>query len=130
MTTPLWCLVIVMFLPVPLAMVGGYFRGKAFGQTDNKEPRLQIAKLDGIGARTYAAQQNAWEATGIFTVAVVVTHLAGLPADAAAPWTIAFVGFRVLHSVFYLANIDLARSGAFLGSLVCVITLLVKASSL
>ncbi len=128
MTTPLWCLVIVMFLPFPLAMFGGYFRGKAFGKADNKEPRLQAAKLDGIGARAYAAQQNAWEATGIFTVAVVVTHLAGLPADVAAPWTIGFVVMRVLHSIFYLTNIEMARSGAFLGSIVCVITLLVKAA--
>jgi uncharacterized MAPEG superfamily protein len=130
MTTPLWCLVTVMFMPILLATAGGYFRGKAFGKADNKEPRLQAAKLEGMGARAYAAQQNAWEATGIFTVAVVVTHLAGLPAEVAAPWTLAFVVFRALHAVFYLANIDMARSGTFLGSIVCVVVLLVKAGSL
>jgi uncharacterized MAPEG superfamily protein len=130
MTTPLWCLVAVMFMPIPLAMAGGYFRAKAFGNADNKEPRAQAAQLEGIGARAYAAQQNAWEAMGIFTVAVVVTHLAGLPADVAAPWTLAFVVFRVLHAIFYLTNIDMGRSGAFLGTLVCVVTLLVKAGSL
>ncbi|HIG70086.1 MAG: MAPEG family protein [Myxococcales bacterium] len=130
MTTPLWCLVAVMFMPVPLAMIGGYFRRKAFGTADNKEPRRQAAQLEGVGARAYAAQQNAWEATGIFTVAVVVTHLAGLPAEVAAPWTLAFVVFRALHAVFYLANIDTARSGTFMGAMFCVIMLLVKAGSL
>ena len=128
MTTPLWCLVAVMFMPVPLAMLGGYFRGKAFGKADNKEPRSQAAKLEGTGARAYAAQQNAWEATGIFTVTIVVTHLAGLPAEVAAPWALGFVAFRVLHAVFYLTDIDMARSAAFLGGMVCAITLLVKAA--
>ena len=130
MTVALWCLVVVMFIPVPLAMVGGYFRGKAFGQADNKNPRAQAAKLEGIGARAYAAQQNAWEATAVFTVAIVVTHLSGVPADAAAPWAIAFVACRVLHPIFYLADIDKARSLAFVGGLVCVISLLVKAGSI
>lgn len=129
MTTPLWCLVIVMFMPVPLAIIGGYFRGKSFGDADNKNPRAQAAKLEGPGARAYAAQQNAWEATAVFTVTIVVTHLAGVSADAAAPWAMAFVAFRALHPIFYLADIDKARSLAYMGSIVCVIALLVKAGS-
>jgi len=129
MTTPLWCLVIVMFIPVPLAMVGGYFRGKAFGNADNKNPRAQAAKLEGPGARAYAAQQNAWEATAVFTVTILVTHLSGVSAEAAAPWAMAFVGLRILHPIFYLADIDKARSLAYLGGIVCVVVLLVKAGS-
>ncbi len=129
MTIPLWCLVIVMFMPVPLSVVGAYFRGKAFGSADNKNPRGQAAKLEGPGARAYAAQQNAWEATAVFTVTIVVTHLAGVSAEVAAPWAIAFVAFRALHPIFYLADIDKARSLAYMGSIVCVVALLVKAGS-
>ena len=128
MTIPFWCVIVVIFIPFILAGFGGAARGKAFGAADNKEPRAQAAQLSGSGARIYAAQENAWEAAIMFTAAVLVTHAAGLPAATAAPWTIAFVVFRVLHAVFYAQDIDKARSGAFLGGLVCIIALIVKAA--
>ena len=128
MTVPFWCLVVVMFLPFVLAGYGGYLRGQAFGDADNKQPRVQAAQLEGIGARAYAAQANAWEALGMFAPAVLIAHAAGVPAEAAGPWTIAFVIFRVLHAFFYVRDIDKARSGAFLGGLVCIIALIVKAA--
>jgi uncharacterized MAPEG superfamily protein len=128
MTIPFWCLVVVIVLPILLAFVGGYFRGKAFGQADNKHPRLQAAKLEGPGARAYAAQANAWEAATMFTATVLIAHLAGVPAAAAAPWTLAYVGFRVLHPIFYIANLDKARSLSFIAGQVCIIALIVKAA--
>jgi uncharacterized MAPEG superfamily protein len=128
MTTPFWCVLVVLLLPLSLAFTGGYFRGKAFGTADNKNPRAQAAKLEGPGARAYAAQANAWEAATMFPAAVLTTHAAGLPAEVAAPWTIAFVVFRVLHAVFYLADIDKARSVAFIGGMVCIVALFVKAA--
>ena len=72
MTTPLWCLVIVAILPFVLSFSGGYFRMRQLGSIDNKHPRLQAAKLEGVGARAYAAQANAWEALAYFMAAVVV----------------------------------------------------------
>lgn len=128
MTVPFWCLVVVMFMPFLLAGAGGYFRGQAFGTADNKEPRIQAAKLEGTGARAYAAQANAWEALGMFAPAVLIAHAAGVPPASAAPWAIAFVVFRVLHAFFYIQDIDKARSAAFLGGLVCIIALIVKAA--
>jgi uncharacterized MAPEG superfamily protein len=127
-TLPLWCLVIVAFLPVPLAFMGGAARAEAFGDADNKLPRAQAARLEGRGARIYAAQENAWEATILFSVAVLTTHLAGLDPAKAAPWTIAFVVFRVLHAVTYVADMDKARSGAFILGMVCIIALFVQAA--
>jgi uncharacterized MAPEG superfamily protein len=128
MTTPFWCIAAVLLLPLLLAFTGGYYRGKAFGTADNKNPRAQAAKLEGPGARAYAAQANAWEAAILFSAAVLTTHAAGLPAEAAAPWTIAFVVFRVLHGIFYIQDIDKARSLAFLGGVVCIVALFVKAA--
>ena len=129
MTTPLWCLLIVILMPVILAFVGGYYRGKAFGKADNKNPRAEALKLQGAGARAYAAQENAWEAAIMFTAAVVTSQLAGVAATAATPWAIACVCGRGLQSIFYILNLDLARSGAFLGGFVCVIGLFVLAGS-
>jgi uncharacterized MAPEG superfamily protein len=128
MTTPFWCLVAVIFLPIVLGGIGGSYRGKAFGTADNKNPRAQAAKLEGAGARIYAAQENAWEAAIMFTVAVLTTHLAGLAPSEAAPFTIAFVLFRVIHAVCYVKDIDKARSASFILGLVCMITLFVKAA--
>jgi uncharacterized MAPEG superfamily protein len=128
MTIPFWCLVVVIFLPILIAFSGGYFRSKAFGTADNKHPRLQAAKLEGPGARAYAAQANAWEAATTFSAAVLISHLVGVSAASAAPWTIAYVGFRILHVVFYIANLDLLRSLVFIGGQACVIALIVKAA--
>lgn len=113
MTTPLWCLFIVSTLPIVIAGVGNYFRVKSPGGIDNQNPRAQIAKLDGPGARAYAAQQNAWEALGLFTVAVVINHLAhGDPGQSAMAASL-FVVARLAHPVAYIQNWDKVRSGIF-----------------
>lgn len=127
MTIPFWCILAVLLMPIGLAFLGGYHRGKAFGSADNKNPRAQAGNLEGVGARVYAAQANAWEAALLFTAAVLTSHLAGLSAEAATPWALAFVTFRVLHAIFYIRDIDSARSATFVGGLVCVIALFVKA---
>lgn len=130
MTIPFWCLLGIILMPVLLSFIGGYYRGKSFGELDNKNPRAQVAQLEGTGARVYAAQANAWEAALMFSVAVLTSSLAGLSAEAATPWALAFIVFRVLHATFYIADIDMGRSGAFLGGVACVIALFVKAGSL
>lgn len=128
MTTPFWCLFVTMLIPIVLAFLGGYFRGQQFGSADNNQPRTQAALLEGAGARTYAAQANAWEAFAMFTAAVFVSHLAGVSATEAAPWTIGFVVARVLHAIFYVQDLASLRSASFLAGLVCVIALFVQAA--
>lgn len=122
MTTPLWCLVIVALLPYVLSFAGGYFRMRQLGSVDNKHPRLQVAKLEGAGARAYAAQANAWEALGFFTAAVAVLHLANPEAArgaTAANLSLVFLATRVAHPIAYIANQDLVRSLVFLVGLLC-----------
>ena len=113
MTTPFWCLLIALLIPIALAMTGGYFRIRQFGAIDNKNPRLQATKLEGAGARAYAAQQNAWEAFAMFTAAVAVAHMAGADPGRSATAAQLFIGARVLHAILYIANIDWARSLIF-----------------
>jgi uncharacterized MAPEG superfamily protein len=129
-TTPLWCLVIVAFLPYVLAFSGSYFKMKQFGTVDNKHPRAQAARLEGAGARVVAAQANAWEALAVFTAVVAVLHLANPEAarsDKAANLAMVFVAARIAHPVFYLANIDMLRSAVFLVAMVCAVWLVVLA---
>ena len=130
MTTPLWCLLIVALLPFPLAFLGGYFKTRQFGRADNKNPREQASRLEGAGARAVAAQANAWEALGVFTAAQVVLHFANPEAargSTAANLSLVFLAARIAHPIFYLANIDIARSLVWLLGMACVVWLFVLA---
>lgn len=126
MTIPLWCLAVVMFLPYLLAGYADYLRIRQFGSMDNDDPRTQSAKLEGVGARAWAAQQNAWEALPFFAAAVVIVHLSGVRGGADWPAMI-FAASRVAHAGCYLAGLSTLRSLAFMVGLVAVLWMVVLA---
>jgi len=126
MTTAFWCLLAVILIPYVLAGVGGYYRTRQFGAVDNKYPRLQAAKAEGVGARAVAAQANAWEAVPVFASAVFVAHLAGADPGRAGSLGLAYLAARIGHAACYLGNWDAARSMVFLVSLVLAIALFVQ----
>ena len=128
MTTAFWCVLIACLLPIICAWLCGYFRHKQFGKIDNKHPRAQYTALEGPGARAYAAQQNAWEALPIFASAVIIAHLAGVAESSAATAALIFVAARVLHAVFYIANIDSLRSLCFIVGLGSSLSLFIMAA--
>jgi uncharacterized MAPEG superfamily protein len=113
MTTPFWCLLFAVLMPYVLAGAGGYFKTKQFGSLDNRQPRAQAAALTGTGARVNAAQQNAWEALGVFTAAVTVAHFAGADPSRSARASVLFVVARVLHAICYIADLATLRSLVF-----------------
>jgi uncharacterized MAPEG superfamily protein len=125
MTTPFWCLLVAVLLPYPLSWVVGWQRMVQFGKIDNKNPRQQQARLQGLGARAQAAENNAFEALPVFATAVFVSHLAGASAGTAAMLSVVWVVARIVHAVTYLADVDVVRSLAFLVGLGCVIGLFV-----
>jgi len=110
MTTPMWCLLVIAFMPYVLALLGIYYRIEQFGDWDNANPRAQYARLEGAGWRVWAAQQNAWEALGLFTATVAVAHLAGADAEKSAVAAVVFLATRLLHPVLYVANLATLRS--------------------
>jgi uncharacterized MAPEG superfamily protein len=126
MTTPFWCLLIAAFMPIVLAGMGGYFKSQQFDSVDNSNPRNQTAQLEGAGARAAAAQSNAWEALAIFTASVAVAHMAGADPGSSATASVLFVGSRILHAGFYIADVAPLRSLSFLvglGSCIWLFTL-------
>jgi uncharacterized MAPEG superfamily protein len=127
MTIPFWCLFISIIIPYPLATLGGYFRRKQLGALDNHYPRIQSSRLEGVGARVYAAQQNAWEAAIVFATAVFTAHLSAADAQMSAILAIAFVIFRILHAIFYIADLATLRSLIFVLALLCCLGLYVLA---
>jgi uncharacterized MAPEG superfamily protein len=92
-----------------------------FGSVDNKHPRQQTAKLEGKGARAYAAHQNAFEALILFIPAVLVAHITHADPKLSAGLAVAWVVARFLHGVCYLADADKARSVMFFLGVLAVI---------
>ncbi len=124
MTTPLWCLLIAIFIPYALAASSGYFKKQQLGSLDIKEPRVQAAALSGAGGRAVAAQENMWEALVVFTAAVLVNHVKGdADPDSSALAAQIFIVARIAHGGAYIANIAPLRSLSFLVGLVCCIRL-------
>jgi uncharacterized MAPEG superfamily protein len=113
MTIPLWCLLAAIILPYVWLGPAASARKEQFGTFDNKQPRQQTAKLEGKGARAYAAHQNAFEALAIFAPAVLVAHVTHADPMYSTVLAIVWVVCRFLHGALYVANIDKARSMAF-----------------
>lgn len=128
MTVPFWCLFVGVLLPYVWSFSRYPYQMKELGTPDNKEPRLQAAQLTGKGGRAWAAQANAWEALAIFAPAVIVNHIAGADPENAAGICLLWVLTRSLHGVFYIQDLDKARSLSFLVGLGCVIALFVEAA--
>lgn len=118
MTIPLWCLAAACVLPYVWSTAGLVARAK-LGGVDNKHPRKQLAQLEGWGARANAAQKNAWEALAVFAPAVICAHATGADPIWSMRLALAWVGFRLLHGVVYIANVDRVRTAVFAGGLAC-----------
>lgn len=129
MTTPFWCLLIAALMPYVLAGVGARYRIQQLGSLDANHPRVQARELEGIAARAYAAQQNAWEALTIFGLAVVVAHLARADPGWSATAAVVFVVARILHPILYISDQAALRTLAFIVGLLSCLTLFGLAAS-
>lgn len=113
MTIPLWTLLVAVLLPFVWFGPSIAARKEQFGNADNAHPRLQVAKLEGKGARAYAAHQNAFEAAIVYTPAVLVAHVTHANLMHSTILSIVWVVCRFLHGILYLNNVDKARSAMF-----------------
>ncbi len=121
-----WCVLIAALLPYIWVYVA-----KSSGERyDNRDPRGWIARQSNPRVhRANAAQLNSYEAFAPFAAGVVLAQLAGVPADRIAWLAIAFVIFRVLHGIVYIAGLlHTLRSLVWMGSFACVVALLVLAA--
>ena len=126
LATAYWCVLIAALLPY--IWIG--FAKAGAPKYNNRNPRAWMAKQDGNYRvqRANAAHLNAFEAFAPFAAGVVMAQLAGVAAATIAMLALAFIVLRVLHGVFYLADIALARSLVWIGGYGCAIALLVLAA--
>jgi uncharacterized MAPEG superfamily protein len=125
MSTLLWTLIITAFLPYVWGITSGMQRARRPEGFDNRNPRGQAARLEGFGARAHAAQQNAWEALGVYTPCALVAHLTGADATAAGIAGTVFVAARLAHGVCYCMDLATLRSLTWFVGIGCCITLVV-----
>lgn len=92
---------------------------------DVSAPRAMFDKLPLYGKRATWAHQNSFEAFTIFAPAALMAYVTGQNSSLAIGCALAFVIARFFYSVFYIANIPIARSLMFgIGSF-CSATLFV-----
>ena len=126
LATAYWCVLIAALLPY----VWVYFAKAGAPKYNNRLPRAWVEKqADNYKVqRAYAAHLNAFEAFAPFAAGVVLAQLAGVDHGRIALLAVAFVAARVLHGIFYLADVQLLRSLIWAAGFACVAALLVQAA--
>lgn len=125
MTIAYWCILIAAVLPYVWVIIAK----SAVKGMDNRDPRAWLAEQTHPRVRRgNAAQLNAFEAFAPFAAGVLMAQAAGVAPERIAGLAIAFVVVRVLHGVFYLADLDKLRSLAWTVGVGCVVALMVQAA--
>lgn len=124
MTFVIACLIFAaILLPLSKAPLG-IIQSRQPGGYDNRNPRAQQAALPPIGQRALAAHQNAFEAFPTFAAGVLIALWANAPIHTVQILCAIFIVARILHIVFYVADIDKLRSLVWMIGFACCIWLM------
>jgi len=104
---------LLIIMPYVLAISGGIAKRITCSTLDLHYPRLQDQKLEGLPARLVAAQANAWESLIFYSAILLALHLKQTDLNTVATPAIIFAISRLLHPLFYIANIAVVRSMVF-----------------
>ncbi|MCG8416700.1 MAG: MAPEG family protein [Proteobacteria bacterium] len=121
--TPIICLLIVTVLPYVWTAFQAYGRMREFGSLDNRYPRLQQARLTGLGARALGAHNNSFEALMVFAPAVILAMWTGADQTWVARLSVVYVVARLCHGIAYLTDQDKLRTAFFAVGMLSVISL-------
>ena len=95
-----------------------------FQAQHNQNPREFLAKTTGLAARANAVQQNSFESLPLFIAAILMAEYMVVPQSVVMTFGVAYLVFRVLYGICYLANWATLRSIVWLLSMLCPVTLL------
>ena len=119
------CIVIAACLPYVWAVMAK----TSAPAYNNKDPRGWVARQDSYRVRNaYAAHLNAFEAFPAFAAAVLMAQFAQVDPQHIAWLSLAFIGFRILHGIFYITVLQAFRSLSWLGGFACVLGLMLLAA--
>lgn len=123
MITLIICLFIAVLLPYLLKMVVGYFMQKE-GVYDNHQPRVQQARLVGMGARAVAAHQNGFESLLVFATAALTALATNHVGALVQVLAIIYIGSRIIYNIFYLQDLASLRSLTWFVGFFCCLAIL------
>lgn len=123
MFTIIVCLFIAVLLPYLAKIPVGYAMHKAGGY-DNNYPREQQARLQGFGARAFAAHQNSFESLLIFATAALTALVTHTVSSVIQYLAIGYVVSRLFYHLFYLLDWASLRSTVWFISLICCFSIL------
>ncbi len=125
MTVAYWCVLTAILLPYFFGPLG-QLPGMTFA--DFKEPRRRQPTLTGWRGRSNAAHLNGFEIIPGFAAAVIIAQLSGLSQGTIDILALAFIGTRILHGGFYIANQAIPRTIAWASGIACIVALFVNAA--
>jgi uncharacterized MAPEG superfamily protein len=120
-----YCVLIAGLMPYLWTLIAKV-RGRRF---DNANVRTWQAGLTGLPLRAHAAHLNSFEAFPLFATAVIVARLTGADQGRVDALAIAFIGFRLLFGLLYLADKATLRSLVWLAAMVCVVMIFLSGHS-
>ena len=97
-------------------------KSAGFRAKDNQNPRAFLEKSTGLASRANAAQQNSFESLPLFIASILMAEYMVVPQSLVMTFGIAYLVFRVIYGICYLANWSTLRSIVWLLSLLCPIT--------
>lgn len=124
MTIAYWSLLAALFLPY---MFTGFakFQG-GFGPKQNHNPREFLETLEGARKRAHWAQQNSFEVTPAFAVAVVVAHQIGTAGQGTIDGiALAFLASRIFYGICYITDWASIRTLVWTFGMACIVALFV-----
>ncbi len=125
MSIAYWCILIAAALPYVWVSVA-----KGSGERyNNRDPRGWQARQDNPRSqRAYAAQLNAYEAFPPFAASVLMAQFAQVDGQRIIWLAVAFIVFRILHGIVYIADRHALRSLVWFGGFFCVVGLMLSAA--
>ena len=118
-----YLILIACLLPYVFTLLAKWMGG--FKVSDNQNPREFLAKTTGMAARANAVQQNSFESLPLFIAAILMAEYMVVQQTVIMTFGMAYIVFRIMYGICYLANWATLRSIVWLLSLLCPICLLI-----
>ena len=118
MTIAYWCVLIMIVFPYVFTILA-----KSGGHFNNHDPRRYLEKSTGWRRRAHYVQQNSFESTPAFGIAVIISHLAHASQPMLDKLAIVFVISRIIYAICYLGDKALLRSLSWAIGMGCLIGL-------
>ena len=118
-----WCVLAAAYLPIIWTAIA-----KSSRRFDNHAPRDYLSQTTGWRKRAHWTQLNGFEAFPPFAAAVIIASVAHAPQPQIDWLAAAFIAFRLIYGLFYLADKAVLRSLAWFAATGCVVALFVAAA--